>query len=124
MRITEPRQVTNDMKKLSRTRYLAWARDVATKTVAAPTVTEVMAATRVRMVEAGATHEGALIRIVAQGGGFIDLMLNAAQAFHLVRSLSEAGRGGGWATPDGNADTDPRLDPDLDPLNIPPGHQA
>ena len=107
-------------KKLDRDRYLKWAQNVATQTVAPPTMAEAMAAHRVHVVEAGPTHEGALIRFIAASGGSIDLMLNAAQALHLVRSLADAGRLGGWATPDGNADTDPPLDPDHDPLPRPP----
>ena len=107
------------MKKIDRDTYILQAQQVARFGVSAPTLAETMASDRAEAIDVAATHEGALVRFINEAGGQYDLMLNAAQAIHLFRSLARAGEVGGWMTSKGQARTNPPLAAQHDPLPVP-----
>ncbi len=109
--------------QLDQETYQRWARDLARLRATRPTMNEAKAAEPINVIDVFTMPTGVIIRAIAMSGGSIDLMLNAAGAIHLFRTLRLAGQKGRWMDPDGYPATDPPTDPEEDPLPHPRPHE-
>jgi len=107
------------LPKIKLATYQLWAKDLRRLRTPPPTEAEQADAIRVNLLDGRPTPDGCVLRIIAMSGGSIDLMLNAAQAIHLFRTLARNGMDGGWMDATGRPLTEPLAKDDLQSIARP-----